>query len=222
MKDIFDEAVNDYKEEKKLKRLKRFLSLIFILTIIGILFIFIYGNYQDKSKKKIQEYTGILLNLSKSNVGIDNPEYNEQIEILVNQKDKRIKELALLDIEAKYANNKDIEKAIRNLDLLINGEYSEKARNLALISKFGIILDRAQKNEINEEDKKFIDYFNKKFTQENEIFYGKALLYRSLWYINQGDTNKAKELLSEVKAGENVSQFDKENADCILNNLIKK
>jgi hypothetical protein len=222
MTDILDEAINDYKEEKKLKRLKRFLVIVFISTLIGIVYLVFHGYSTNKSRQYIQKYTGILLNLVTSNIGLDDTKYNEQIEILINQKDTKIKELSLFDIESKYVNNQDIEKAIKKLDLIISGEYYKNSRNLALISKFGIILDKAQKDSLNEGDKKFIDYFYNQFLDENEIFYEKALLYMSLWYINQGDVDKARELLDKIKTSKNCSQFDKANVDCILNNLLVK
>jgi len=64
--------------------------------------------------------------------------------------------------------------------------------------------------------------FYNQFLDENEIFYEKALLYMSLWYINQGDVDKARELLDKIKTSKNCSQFDKANVDCILNNLLVK
>ena len=45
MTDILDEAIYDYKEEKKLKRLKHFLIFMLFLTIFGIIALIISNYY---------------------------------------------------------------------------------------------------------------------------------------------------------------------------------
>lgn len=217
MTDILDEAIYDYKEEKKLKRLKHFLIFMLFLTIFGIIALIISNYYTNKSKKHIQEYTQILFELSSDDS--KSQDIDNTFTSLINQPNKNIKQIALLDWESRLIKENDLTEAIKKLDLIINGGYSKLATNFALLSKFGIILDKStiQKLDQNEED--FANNFLENFNDQSEIFHNKASLYKALWYINKGNNIKAKEILNNLKKSDNIGQMDFINANCILSNL---
>ena len=214
MTDILDEAIYDYKEEKKLKILKVFLIITAILTILGSIFIYLYSYHSNKSIKDNKFYTAILLDLKKYEY--NSKQYNEKIDLLLNQNNNNLKELALFDVIGNNIKNDEMDLAEVNLDKIIKGKFSDRSKKLAMISKFGIILD---KQDLQEIDKKFINIFLGKFQNKDEIFYSKASIYKALWYISQNDKIKAKEILSSLSQSENVSNFDKNNVACILSNL---
>ena len=222
MKDILDEAIYDYKEENKLKRLKKFLISVIILGLMGVIFLFIYGYYSDKSIKETYLYTKKLLDLSTEDYTTQDKKYIDQIDLLIKQQNKKIQELALLDVSAKYIKEGNTKESFKKFNIIINTEYSESVKKIAMISMFGMILDKPEKFDLSKEDRDFVNNFLKGFNNKSEIFYGKALLYKSLWYINQGDIEKSKQILNELQVSDNISQADRSIADCILSDLEVK
>jgi hypothetical protein len=218
MTDILDEAIYDYKEEKKLKRLKIFLKIVAILTVFGIIAIYSYTYYSNRTSKSNKLYTEILIAVSNAEYKPDDHIYKEKINLL-QQSNKNIKELALLNLASAYIKSNDLEHAVENLDIVINGGYSETAKNLAMISKFGIFLDKLPKATLNSQEKKFVDIFLQNFENKSDMFYSKAMIYKALWYVNQGNLVKAKEILVSLQLLDSINYFDKANASCILNNL---
>jgi hypothetical protein len=222
MNDILDEAIYDYKEEKKLKRLKTFLKIVGILTVFGIIAIYTYTYYLNKSSKNNKFYTETLLELTNTEYRPDDKIYKEKINLLLKQSNKHIKQLALFNLVSAYMKNNDLDRAIENLDLIIDGEYSKTSKKLAMISKFGIYLDRISKSSLEHKEKKFVDLFLQKFEDKSGIFHSKAMMYKALWHIKQGNEVKAKEILAHLKSSAHINNFDKANAACILSNLELK
>jgi hypothetical protein len=214
MKDILDEAIDDMKEEKKLKRLKIFLFSVVIITVIGIVTLFIYDRYMNSYNKNVSQYTEILFDLSKHKS--DKDIYKKQLDILLNQNNKKIQELALLDAISNSPDNNELN---HYLDMLINGDYSENSTKLAYLSKFALILDKMHQEELNKQDLEFANKFLNLFNQKSEALYNKAMIYKALWYINKKDFLKAQELLHKIKDNDKTILIDKINADCILSNL---
>ena len=61
---------------------------------------------------------------------------------MINQQNKKIQELALLDVSAKSIKEGNAKESFKKFNIIINGEYSETVKKIAMISMFGIILDK--------------------------------------------------------------------------------
>ena len=215
MSDLFDEAITDYQEERKLNLYKGFLLYFSVATFVIVLALLLYNYYQNKNERANQYMTEILFSLDRVDSGLDKELYLELIGVIIRDADSNISELASFKLASFYTNNRDLDKAIKIYDKIIKDKKTTIGLYFAILQKLGILLDAP---DLRVKYQAFItDFLNTSY--QGQVLYGKFEIYKSLMLIKQEEYKGAIVKLNQIINNPDMSDADMRLAEIMLSNL---
>ncbi len=215
MTDILDEVLKDYIEEKKIHYFKRFLPFVIIITICVIILMLVYNMYQEKHIQANRLASETLLKSIKT-LSYDNDLAMNSLINIANNVDTKVAELASLESIAVYISSEEYDKAKFLLDKIINSNYTNLTKNYARLLWLSLVIDQKI---ISDDEKQLAELHFKEFNNETQIFYGTVSIIRTIYYIKNGSTDLAMNLLKKIVAINDMNEIIKNQANAMLVNL---
>ncbi len=214
MTDILDEANQDYRFQRRVSLFKKALPFIAFITLVIVIIIGVKDWYNNKKLLEREARTNLLAE------ALENPDpelKQEALHAIANSKNDGISDLAAQNLISDDI-KKDSDKALAELDKLIQHSSSVVNKNLAKLQYAGLLLD---KNSLTDEESRKIQNILISIDQ-TQVLYSKAQIYLALYNIKIRNYTSAKDVIIKLKNNKKLPEFIYLEADAILNYINEK
>lgn len=213
MADIFEEALNDSRDEKQFAIFSKIFPIIIIITVVLAVAITAYNWHSNNIISHNQKISDSFTEIVKSEtLGLKSA--NESLEKISKVSENKISGLAQIKIAQNLIVNNQENLALKKLEEIMTKDgFDEVTKSFAKISWIGIVID---KKDLSDELKnKLHEYFNY-FSDENQPFFANATLMKALFFKKSSENEKASQYANTILKLENVPIIIKEQAMAVL------
>lgn len=220
MSDIFDEALNDANDEKKVNFFRKILPTVITLTVIISIFMAYYSWRSYKIQIHNEEMGDLLTEIAKNSDFSSKETAKESIKKIDNfikEAENNQVELAEIYKLIHFLRDKDSKDAYNHLDWIIaNSKYSDITRSFARLIWLNILVDeQIISYEMQVRARDYMQYFE----TEKQPFFVNATLLKALFYKKNGQNDKALEYAKSVLNMEQAQMVAREEAKAIIYNI---
>ncbi len=217
MTDIFEEVLNDEKDEKRISKFRNFLPNIIIITLIGALLVGAY-NWNIAKKTLENQTTGDAITQLILNNN-DQANYSNLQKLLQQTSSKQDELLKLYEINSLINAQADAATILEKLETIIdNKNTAEITSAYARITWLNIMLNK--KNLTDSEEHRIKNYFES-FQSDDQPFYFNMLILKALYHLSKNDIDLAKQYAQKIRNAQNVSSLLREQANALISAIEK-
>lgn len=213
MADIFEEALNDSRDEKQFAIFSKIFPIIIIITVVFAVAITAYNWHSNNIISHNQKISDSFTEIVKSEtLGLKSA--NESLEKISKVSENKISGLAQIKIAQNLIVNNQENLGLKKLEEIMTKDgFDEITKSFAKISWIGIVID---KKDLSDELKnKLHEYFNY-FSDETQPFFANATLMKALFFKKSSENEKASQYANTILKLENVPIIIKEQAMAVL------